>query len=127
MNGSAITFIIGWILNIEAALMLPSCAVALLYRERCGWAFAVTMALCLAIGVPRVMMGMKRKVFHARESLVTVSLSWVVKSPTGKVLGDVKQANDVPAGSLDEGWGGAATAVAEAAASGIFDVVKRYR
>lgn len=83
MNGSAITFIIGWILNIEAALMLPSCAVALLYRERCGWAFAVTMALCLAIGVPRVMMGMKRKVFHARESLVTVSLSWVAISVMG--------------------------------------------
>ena len=57
----------------------------------------------------------------------SVALSWLVKSPTGKVLGDVKQANDVPAGSLDEGWGGAATAVAEAAATGIFDVVKRYR
>jgi hypothetical protein len=56
-----------------------------------------------------------------------VSLSWLVKSPTGKVLGDVKQANDIPAGSLDGGWGGAATAVAEAAATGIFDVVKRYR
>jgi hypothetical protein len=28
---------------------------------------------------------------------------------------------------LDGGWGGAATAVAEAAATGIFDVVKRYR
>lgn len=57
----------------------------------------------------------------------SVSLRWVVKSPTGKVLGDVKQANDVPTGSLDGGWGGAATAVAEAAATGIFDVVKRYR
>ena len=57
----------------------------------------------------------------------TVSLRWVVKTPDGKVLGDVKQANDVPTGSLDEGWGGAATAVTEAAASGIFDVVKRYR
>ena len=57
----------------------------------------------------------------------SVSLSWLVKSPTGKVLGDVKQANDIPAGSLDGGWGGAATAVAEAAATGIFDVVKRYR
>lgn len=57
----------------------------------------------------------------------SVSLRWLVKSPSGKVLGDVKQANDVPAGSLDGGWGGAATAVAEAAATGIFDVVKRYR
>jgi hypothetical protein len=57
----------------------------------------------------------------------SVSLRWLIKSPTGKVLGDVKQANDVPAGSLDQGWGAAATAVAEAAATGIFDVVKRYR
>ncbi len=57
----------------------------------------------------------------------SVSLRWVVKSPDGKVLGDVKQANDVPKGALDEGWGGAASVVAEAAATGIFDVVKRYR
>lgn len=57
----------------------------------------------------------------------SVALRWLVKSPSGKVLGDVKQANDVPAGALDAGWGGAATVVAEAAATGIFDVVKRYR
>lgn len=57
----------------------------------------------------------------------SVSLSWVVTSPDGKTLGNVKQANEVPAGALDEGWGAAATAVAEAAATGIFDIVKRYR
>jgi hypothetical protein len=59
--------------------------------------------------------------------LETVSIRWLVKAPGGKLLGDVKQANDVPRGSLDAGWGGAAQAVAEAAAAGIFDVVKRYR
>lgn len=57
----------------------------------------------------------------------SVSLSWVVKSPDGKTLGDVKQANDVPKGALDQGWGPAALAVAEAAATGIFDIVKRYQ
>jgi hypothetical protein len=57
----------------------------------------------------------------------SVSLNWAVKSPDGKTLGNVKQANEVPAGSLDQGWGPAATAVAEAAATGIFDIVKRYR
>jgi hypothetical protein len=57
----------------------------------------------------------------------SVSLRWEVKSPGGKTLGDVKQANDVPLGSLDQGWGPAAIAVAEAAATGIFDIVKRYR
>jgi hypothetical protein len=39
----------------------------------------------------------------------------------------VKQANDVPSGALDAGWGSAVDVFAQAAASGIFDVVKRYR
>lgn len=57
----------------------------------------------------------------------TVSVRWEVKSPDGETLGDVKQANDVPLGALDQGWGPAAFAVAEAAASGIFDIVKRFQ
>ncbi len=56
-----------------------------------------------------------------------VALRWAVETPQGKSLGDVKQANSVPAGSLDQGWGGAEQAVADAAASGIFDIIKRYR
>jgi hypothetical protein len=56
-----------------------------------------------------------------------VALNWAVETPQGKSLGDVKQANSVAAGSLDQGWGRAAQAVAEAAASGIFDIIKRYR
>lgn len=57
----------------------------------------------------------------------TVTIRWLVKTPDGKLLGDVKQSNDVPVGALDGGWGPAARAVAEAAATGIFDVVKTYR
>jgi hypothetical protein len=56
-----------------------------------------------------------------------VSVRWEVRSPDGETLGDVKQANDVPNGALDRGWGGAAVAVAESAATGIFDIVKRYQ
>lgn len=56
-----------------------------------------------------------------------VALRWAVETPLGKSLGNVKQANSVPAGSLDHGWGGAAQAVADAAAAGIFDIIKRYR
>jgi hypothetical protein len=56
-----------------------------------------------------------------------VSLVWAVETPAGRSLGDVRQANDVPAGSLDAGWGEAATAVAEAAAAGIFDIIDRHR
>ena len=56
-----------------------------------------------------------------------VSVRWIVKTPAGSKLGDVKQANRVPAGTLDAGWGPAAFAVAEGAAAGIFDIVKRYQ
>ncbi|MFT3987419.1 hypothetical protein [Aestuariivirga sp.] len=56
-----------------------------------------------------------------------VAVHWVVETPQGKSLGDVKQDNSVPAGSLDQGWGPAATAVADAASSGIFDIIKAYR
>ena len=57
----------------------------------------------------------------------SVTVTWVVETPDGKTLGDVKQANDVPKGALDQGWGPAAMAVAEAAGPGIYDIVKRYQ
>ena len=57
----------------------------------------------------------------------SVSVRWVVRSPNGKTLGDVKQANDVPRGALDSGWGPVAFAVAESAATGIFDIVRRFQ
>jgi hypothetical protein len=51
----------------------------------------------------------------------------VISHPEGTTLGDIKQSNAVPAGALDQGFGEAAVMVAEAAATGIFDLIKRYR
>jgi hypothetical protein len=56
-----------------------------------------------------------------------VALRWTVKAPNGDILGAVEQANDVPAGSLDNGWGEAADHAALAAAQGIFDLVDKLR
>ncbi len=56
-----------------------------------------------------------------------VKLAWAVTLPTGKVLGTVRQANDVPAGSLNKGWGQTAGYAAEAAAEGIFNLVEQVR
>jgi hypothetical protein len=56
-----------------------------------------------------------------------VTLAWTVKTPDGRVLGTVKQANDVPAGSLEGGFGESALFAAQAAAGGIYDLVKKYR
>ena len=57
----------------------------------------------------------------------SVSLEWDVQTPDGRKLGDVKQANNVPAGSLDAGWGENAGFAAEAAATGIFDLINKFR
>lgn len=57
----------------------------------------------------------------------TVTLEWVVTTPDGKVLGNVKQSNDVPAGSLDKGWGESARFAAEGAAEGLFKLIERFR
>lgn len=85
MNYSIITYIIGWILNFEAAFMLLPCITALIYREKSGWSFVITIALCLLVGVPRVLHKPSNKVFYVKEGFVTVSLSWVVLSIVGAI------------------------------------------
>lgn len=69
----------------------------------------------------------KVKVEKAFGSSQRVSLAWTVSAPNGKILGTISQSNLVPAGSIDLGFGDAAIQVAEAAALGIFDVVKKLR
>ena len=56
-----------------------------------------------------------------------VHINWLVRSPSGKDLGDVAQHNPVAAHSLDGSWGPAATYAAEAAADGIFKLIGQYR
>ena len=83
MNYSMISYILGWIFNFEAAFMLLPGITAIIYREKDGLAFLVTMIICLAIGIPLTRTKRKNKVFHAKEGAVTVALSWLVLSIAG--------------------------------------------
>lgn len=56
-----------------------------------------------------------------------VKIVWDVLTPDGKHLGDLKQDNAVPAGSLDQSWGENAQYAADAAAEGIFKLIQGYR
>jgi hypothetical protein len=56
-----------------------------------------------------------------------VHLQWVVSTPAGKGLGDVKQDNAVPDGSLNAGWGENAGYAAQGAAEGIFKLIEKFR
>ncbi len=63
----------------------------------------------------------------AKNDQQLVHLVWVVSTPKGKVLGDIKQNNPVPAGSLDSGWGENAGYASQAAAEGIFKLIEKFR
>lgn len=83
MNYSIVFYIIGWILNIEAALMLLPGVTAVIYRERSGWTFLITIILCLCIGIPLTFKKPTNRVFYLREGFVTTSVSWIVLSCVG--------------------------------------------
>ncbi len=83
MNYSMIFFILGWIFNFEAAFMLLPGITAIIYQEKNGLAFLITMIICLAIGLPLTRKKPQNKVFHAKEGAVTVALSWIVLSMAG--------------------------------------------
>ena len=52
MNYSMISYILGWIFNFEAAFMILPGITAIIYREKNGLAFLITMLICLTIGIP---------------------------------------------------------------------------
>ena len=83
MNYPMITYIVGCILSVEAALMAPSAVVSLIYKEQSGWALAATILICLLIGLPLIRKQPENRVLYAREGAVIVSLSWIVMSFMG--------------------------------------------
>lgn len=83
MNYSIIIFIIGWILKLEAVFMLLPCAAALIYQESEITAFLITMAVCLAVGLPLTRKKPGKKAFYTKEGFVTAALSWIVLSVMG--------------------------------------------
>lgn len=57
----------------------------------------------------------------------TVRLDWALERPDGGQAGKISQSNQVPAGSLDSGWGETAHYAAQAAAEGIAQLVQGLR
>ncbi len=83
MNYRMISYVLGFVLKIEAALMALAIAVALMYGEQSAWALGITMGITLAAGF---LMGLKKpenKTLHVKEGLITVALSWIVMSLLG--------------------------------------------
>lgn len=83
MNYGIIKYIVGWTLILEAALMVPSAIVALIYGEAAVWAFVETIGICFLAGMALKLKKPGSQVFFTREGFVSVALSWVALSVMG--------------------------------------------
>ena len=85
MNTSIIRYIVGYILKIEAALLLIPSIVAAIYREPEGLCYLSVSALCIFLGVLLSFRKPKNHVFYLKEGCVATSLSWIVLSFFGSI------------------------------------------
>ena len=83
MNMKSVSYILGWVLNIEAALMSLPLVTSLIYGEGEGWAFAIVMAMCAGIGFLLTHKRPNNPNFRAREGFVATALSWIFMSLFG--------------------------------------------
>ena len=87
MNYRFISNIIGRILLIEAAFMLPAMIIALYCHERASfYAFAVSIAVIIAVGIVLgFVVKPVRGDFYQRDGLVSVGLAWIAVSAFGAI------------------------------------------
>ena len=80
MNHSIIIYMLGWIMNIEAALMLIPILTAVVYKEGIISCYAGVAVVCAVLGFLCTRKKPKVRMFFAREGFVLVSLGWLVLS-----------------------------------------------
>lgn len=83
MNRSIITYILGYILKIEGALLLLPCLVGAIYREKQAFAYLIVAGLCALCGVLLSLRKPKSTVFYLKEGCAATALSWIFLSLFG--------------------------------------------
>lgn len=85
MNLSIIRKIIGYVLILEAVLLLAPPIAALIYNESEGYAYIITASICMIIGGLLAIKKPKTTVFYLKEGCVATALSWIVLSVFGSI------------------------------------------
>ena len=83
MNRKMVFHILGKILIVEAALMVPSVIVGLIYKEKATIAFLVPILALVLIGVLLSVRKPKNKEIYARDGFFIVASAWVLMSLFG--------------------------------------------
>lgn len=84
MNRKMIFYMLGKILELEAVIMFIPLITSVIYGEKSIWAFLITIAFALLVGIALTLLNKPRdKTFFAKEGFVIVALSWVLLSAVG--------------------------------------------
>ena len=83
MNYSVVIYILGWIMEIEAAFLALPGIVSAIYGESGGFAFLWVALGSAVVGSVIILHRPKNMRFYLREGFVTVALSWILMSVIG--------------------------------------------
>ena len=85
MNILIVVYIIGWIMCLEAVLLLIPLMTAVYYQESVGFIYLGVIVVEALIGLLIIRKKPKHTTFYAKEGCVAVALSWLVMSVFGAV------------------------------------------
>ena len=83
MNVSIIRRILGYVLILEAVMLILPCIVALIYGEEEVKSFVAVSAICLAVGAAMGLKKPKDDLFYLKEGCVATAFSWIFLSLFG--------------------------------------------
>ena len=86
MNYPKVFRILGWVLVIECAFMLPALGIAFAQGEsEAAHGFILAVVIGVAFGLLLTLIPIKQEGYFARDGLVTVGLSWIALSLVGAI------------------------------------------
>ncbi|MBE6750038.1 MAG: TrkH family potassium uptake protein [Ruminococcaceae bacterium] len=84
MNRKIILFLVGRIVLLESALLALPLLCSLIYGEKCTFAFLITIAIAIAVGIVLTLLGKTtNRTFFAKEGFVIVAFAWIMLSIIG--------------------------------------------
>lgn len=83
MHYRSILFIMGCITFVEGVFLILPTIVALIYGESQVYSFLLSIIICFIVSILLIFSRPKKLVFNEKESLVTVSLGWILLSLFG--------------------------------------------
>lgn len=85
MNGSVIRYILGYVLKLEAALMLFPCITAVCYGEKEGFSYLIAAVLTFLLGFIMSFQKPRNFLFYLKDGCVATALSWIFLSLFGAI------------------------------------------